>query len=186
MTLQDAFEALDELNSTKPNIELSESFSRIGGHEAFITDSPYDIRNLLMNKPAIYRFMYDPVLDKYIIGDGYSYTHVELIEIADEENYYAGYDNEIENKYDSWQHYLYGCREGDEPDNPSDVPVVIYMGFYPKDNKDEHREEWDSKYSFDYAYSHSFGTVYTRGHKLEECELYEVLKKYFIEYKEIR
>lgn len=123
---------------------------------------------------------YDPVLDSYVIGDGYSYTHIELFWLLDEENYYAGHEEEINQKYGGFNHYATGCREDDEPDEPSDDAGLLYMAFYPKtdNNEDVEREEHDAKYSFDYKYTYSFGTLYIRGHKLEECDLYLALSKY--------
>lgn len=67
---------------------LSESLHRLDSN-CFITDSPYDIKNLLLNKPKLYRILYDANIDMYMIGDGREIIHHDLLEKAFELGYYA-------------------------------------------------------------------------------------------------
>ena len=58
------------------------------------------------------------------------------------------------------------------------------MAFFPKDKDDDatERERIDSEYSFTHKYDYTFGTIYTRGHKLEKCDLFKALKAQYIGY----
>lgn len=91
----DWFESLD-FNTKNERLE------KLINEEIFITNSPYDIVNLLKNKPKEYRILYDKNIDMYMIGDANYITHWDLAKQAYNNGYYNIQDeHKFFNYYDS-------------------------------------------------------------------------------------
>jgi hypothetical protein len=149
--------------------KLTESLQRLASN-AFITDSPYQVRDLLMNKPKLYRILYDRNIDMYMIGDGMDYIHWDLIEAAYEQGYYYKMDNFID-EIGTLDNYVEFGQGGQFLDDQEIESYLIYMVFAPDD-------DWFSlgEDGYQFKYPLSFGTIYTRDSYLEDCDLYKVVK----------
>ena len=68
---------------------LTEEFNKLNmSGDSFITDSEYKIKDLLMNKPKLYRILYDSKIDRWMIGDGNDIIHSDMFNQAYKEGYY--------------------------------------------------------------------------------------------------
>lgn len=151
------------------NKKLTESLQRLAPN-AFITDSPYQIRDLLINKPKLYRILYDSNIDMYMIGDGNEVIHWDLIRAARKLGYYAEMESFIDELGDLDNYVEFGGG-GQFLDDEEIESYLIYMVFSPDD------EEFilgEDGYQFKYPLSN--GVMFTRDSYLEDCDLYRVLK----------
>lgn len=158
----------------KNSKKLKESLEKIDG--CFITKSPYDIVNLLKNKPKEYRILYDKNIDMYMIGDAEQYIHHQFLEKAFKNGYYYSQEEFMKNMcggYDTYSLYSYqdlgqsGYWDG-EPDENFDA-FLWYIVFSPN-------EEWTlGTDGYDKRYDYPFGHVFTRGCDLSEIGLWDAL-----------
>lgn len=161
------------------NIQFS--LARQDLDEGAVTDSPYEIYNLITNKSKPYRILYDANIDKYFIGNAESVTHFDMLEKAIQEGYYAnnpkvnkifdsitymqGYDtrdlvNGIYNYFDTGTDGLY--EDGLEID-----PYLTIMYYAPND------EDAKTAYADGYDETHKgeIGTILTRGTDFKDSGL---------------
>lgn len=77
---------------------IKEGLQKTEHKNLFITDYAGDIVNLLINKPMVYRIVYDPNYDIYAIGDGYQYLHGWLVRVLKDNGYS---DIDVNSTYDA-------------------------------------------------------------------------------------
>lgn len=166
--------------------KLNESLEQLPN--GVITDSPYDILNLLTNKSKPYRILYDANIDKYMIGDAWDTIHLKLLEDAIKQGYYS--DNQkvkdILNELVYMQgyttrdlllavpNYFDTGTDGEYNVEPNIDPYLIVMFYLP--NAEDNGEAIEDGY--DKQYNGKTGTIYTRGSDLEGCELYKLWNNY--------
>ncbi len=151
------------------NENLTESLQRLASN-AFITDSPYQIRDLLVNKPKLYRILYDKNIDRYMIGDGMDVIHWDLIEAAYDQGYYYKMDDFID-EIGTLDNYVEFGQGGQFIDDREIESYLIYMVFSPDEDSFYLGED-----GYQFKYPLSFGTIYTRDSYLDDCDLYRVVK----------
>ena len=151
------------------NEKLTESLQRLASN-AFITDSPYQIRDLLVNKPKLYRILYDKNIDRYMIGDGMDVIHWDLIEAAYDQGYYYKMDDFID-EIGTLDNYVEFGQGGQFIDDKEIESYLIYMVFSPDEDSFYLGED-----GYQFKYPLSFGTIYTRDSYLDDCDLYKVVK----------
>jgi hypothetical protein len=151
------------------NKKLTESLQRLAPN-AFITDSPYQIRDLLINKPELYRILYDSNIDMYMIGDGNEYIHWDLIRLARKYGYYAEMEEFIDELGDLSNYVEFG-EGGQFLDDEEIESYLIYMVYSPDDDTFILGED-----GYQFKYPLSQGVMFTRDSYLEDCDLYRVLK----------
>lgn len=160
----------------------------------FITEYAGDIVNLLVNKPKAYRFLYDAQADLYMICDAWDYIHIEMVEQAFKDGWYAYQKDFIEEWGGGWyrncyQTYFDNALSGCEFDADDDVteealelisdnvsrddsyvyPWIYCFGFVPNSaNEDDDSTMRNDGYENSYKFS--FGTIYTRDFDLSECD----------------
>ena len=149
--------------------KLTESLQRLASN-AFITDSPYQIRDLLVNKPKLYRILYDKNIDMYMIGDGEEVIHWDLIKAARKQGYYAEMESFIDELGDLENYVEFG-EGGQFLDDEEIESYLIYMVFSPDEDSFYLGED-----GYQFKYPLSFGTIYTRDSYLDDCDLYKVVK----------
>ena len=176
---------------------LNESLEPLLNGGAYITDSPYQIRDMLMNKPKAYRIIYDSNIDEYMICDANEYIHFDMIQDAFKKGHYirAEKDNKIDkivrgymsdgNKWGGIYSYIDLGQDGyyyDENDEEVDLgQYLLYMIFVPAN-----MDEWDvsnspSSDGYDDDIEYSFGTIWTRDaddFSLNNCDLLRILNRY--------
>lgn len=173
-------------NSNNVNEELlSESLHKLGS-DCFITSSPYDIKNLIMNKPKLYRILYDSNIDMYMIGDGRKIIHQDLLEKSFELGYYAGLEtNKNFHKFiranaisKTARNYARDGINGFYNDT-NDVlefgPYLLYMIFSPDENEFMLGED-----SYDEQLKLNFGYLFLRDADqgvMDNCDLLRILQK---------
>ena len=166
--------------------KLNESLEQLPN--GFITDSPYDVLNLLTNKSKPYRILYDANIDKYMIGDAWDTIHLKLLEEAIKQGYYS--DNQKVKDVLNELVYMQGYTtrdlllavpnyfdtgtDGEYNIEPNINPYLIVMFYLP--NAEDNGEAIEDGY--DKQYKGKVGTIYTRGSDLEDCELYRLWTKY--------
>lgn len=151
------------------NKKLTESLQRLAPN-AFITDSPYQIRDLLINKPKLYRILYDSNIDMYMIGDGQEVIHWDLIRAARRLGYYAEMESFIDELGDLDNYVEFGGG-GQFLDDEEIESYLIYMVFSPDDEEFILGED-----GYQFQYQLPFGYMFTRDSYLEDCDLYKVVK----------
>lgn len=159
----------DESEENPEGIVLSEGLNRLAPN-AFITDSPYQVRNLLMNKPKLYRILYDSNIDMYMIGDGQEVIHWDLIKAARKQGYYAEMEEFIDELGDLENYVEFG-EGGQFLDDEEIDSYLIYMVYSPDDDTFILGED-----GYQFRYPLSQGVMFTRDSYLEDCDLYRVLK----------
>ena len=143
--------------------------------DMWITDNPYDIKRLLMNKPKLYRILYDANLDIYMICDGERYIHYDMLVQAERFGYLEKVEEFID-KIGTLENYIdYGQSGGFiEDENGKEQEVESFLIYMVFTNKDDFALGDDG---YDREYKYPFGIIFTRGNKLEDCELYQILEK---------
>ena len=152
------------------NTPLAESLHKLGSN-CFITDSPYDIKNLIMNKPKLYRILYDSNIDMYMIGDGNEIIHWDMINEARKLGYYANQEEFIDELGGTLDNYVETGIYGIYEDEIEVDPYLIYIIYSP--DEEEFRLGEDG---YQARYPLENGVIYTRDSYLEDCDLYKVLK----------
>lgn len=148
---------------------LNESLHKLGSN-CFITNSPYDIKNLIMNKPKLYRILYDSNIDMYMIGDGSEVIHWTMLKEAYEQGYYANYEEYIDSLGSLYNYFDVGMC-GDYNDDKDVDPFLWFIVTSPD------KESWVlGDDSFDREYHSPYGNIFTRDCDLKDIELYKVLK----------
>lgn len=148
---------------------LNESLQKLASN-AFITDSPYQIRDLLFNKPKLYRILYDSNIDKYMIGDGEEVIHWDLIKAARKHGYYAEMEEFIDELGDLENYVEFG-EGGQFLDDEEIESYLIYMVYSPDEDTFVLGED-----GYQFRYTLKQGVMFTRDSYLEDCDLYRVLK----------
>ena len=167
--LEDDLLEEDKIVNKPVNKKLTESLQRLTPN-AFITDSPYQIRDLLINKPKLYRILYDSNIDMYMIGDGNEYIHWDLIRLARKYGYYAEMEEFIDELGDLSNYVEFG-EGGQFLDDEEIESYLIYMVYSPDDDTFILGED-----GYQFKYPLSQGVMFTRDSYLEDCDLYRVLK----------
>lgn len=150
--------------------KLTERLQRLASN-AFITDSPYQVRDLLMNKPKLYRILYDKNIDRYMIGDGNEVIHWELIEAAYKQGHYYMMDDFID-EIGTLDNYVEFGQGGQFLGDEEIESYLIYMVFSPDEEEFMLGED-----GYQFRYKLPFGYIYTRDCYLEDCDLYNVVKR---------
>jgi rubrerythrin len=157
-------------NSSNINEELlSESLHKLGSN-CFITNSPYDIKNLIANKPKLYRILYDSNIDMYMIGDGNEVIHWDMLKESHRQGYYANYEDYIDSLGSLYNYFDVGT--GGDYNGEEDVdPFLWFIVFSPDE------QSWVlGADSYDAEYHSPYGNIFTRDCDLKDIELYKVLK----------
>ena len=188
------------------SISLKESLGELLNGEAFITDSSYQVRDLLMNKPKPYRILYDSNIDSYMICDANDWIHHDMLEDAFKRGYYlkAGKDPKIDEKVRGYinnflhhyHSYIYNYADlghdgyywtVDENENEIEKDIgqyLLYIVFVPSGVDEEDVAYSPSSDGYDEEYYYTFGTIYTRDADsdiIDKCELFNILSKYRVQ-----
>lgn len=159
----------DESGENPNGTVLTEGLNRLASN-AFITDSPYRVRDLLMNKPKLYRILYDSNIDMYMIGDGDELIHWDLIKEARKQGYYASMEEFIDELGDLYNYVEFG--DGGQFLGDEEIEsYLIYMVFSPDEDSFYLGED-----GYQFRYKLPFGYIYTRDSYLDDCDLYNVVK----------
>ena len=143
--------------------KLVESFDKLNGG-ILATDSPFTIKNLIINKPSTYRILYDESIDTYFIGDGEFLTHFDLLYEA----YDNGYYYQIEEYIDELGGIQFYYRAGENK----------YLYFLVFDNTNS----WDvGDDGFDAIYKYDCGNMLSRACTFSDTELYKILNSHLSE-----
>jgi hypothetical protein len=153
---------------------LSESLHKLGSN-CFITDSPYDIKNLIMNKPKLYRILYDSNIDMYMIGDGNEIIHWDMIREAERQGYYANQEEFIDELGGTLDNYVETGTYGLYDDDYEVDPYLLYIIFSPDDEEFMLGEDgYDGQLKF------NFGYLFLRDADqgvMDNCDLLRILQK---------
>lgn len=154
-----------------------------------VTDSPYEVYNLLTNKSKPYRILYDKNIDKYMIGNAYDVTHFEMLENAIKQGYYAGnkqyqkimkkmgYNiNDPREMYASRYNYFDNGIDGDEENNVD--PYLVVMTYAPTEDdiKSAIMDGYDTQYGGEN------GTILTRDTNFKDSPLSNIWNKNDIQF----
>ena len=158
---------------------LSESLHRLDSN-CFITDSPYDIKNLIMNKPKLYRILYDANIDMYMIGDGYDIVHWDMIQEAKRQGYYVNQEEFIDELGGTLDNYVETGINGLYEDDYEINPYLLYMISSPsaKEWDEEVMEYGDDGYNSQLKFN--FGYLFLRDadeNLMDNCDLIRILQK---------
>lgn len=158
---------------------LSESLHSLGSN-CFITDSPYDIKNLIMNKPKLYRILYDANIDMYMIGDGYDIVHWDMIQEAERQGYYVNQEEFIDELGGTLDNYVETGINGLYEDDYEINPYLLYMVSSPsaKEWDEEVMEYGDDGYNSQLKFN--FGYLFLRDadeNLMDNCDLIRILQK---------
>ena len=150
---------------------------------SYITDSVYDIKNLITNKSKLYRILYDRNIDKWMIGDGYNLVHYDMFRKAYNDYYYADQQDFIDsigtyNNY--WEIGLKGSFEYNEDDIE---PYLYCLIFIPNNSDSEDEIICASDDNYQMAFDYGFGTICTRDCDLYDTPLIDVLEAPSNEYR---
>ncbi len=174
---------------------LEESLSKLND-EAFITDSEYDIKNLLLNKPKAYRILFDSNIQKYMICDANNMIHLDMLKAAIKDGYYLGLhnDNEIVQEYidmmnetrgrSGIDNYIEvgidGYTEDDDGNMDEFGQYLLYMIYIPKGVSQDDVENSPDNDGYDGSTEYDSGTLYTRyaeqPYWFDNCDLFKVLR----------
>lgn len=153
---------------------LTESLHKLGSN-CFITDSPYDIKNLIMNKPKLYRILYDSNIDMYMIGDGNEVIHWEMLIEANRRGYYHSQEYFIDTLGGDMNNYVDAGVYGVDNEDLQVDPYLLYMIFSPDDEAFMLGEDgYDSRLKF------NFGCLFLRDADqglMDNCDLIRILQK---------
>lgn len=142
---------------------LVESFDKLNSG-IIATDSPFTIKNLIINKPSTYRILYDEAIDTYFIGDGELLTHFDLLCEA----YNSGYYYQVEDYIDELGGIQFYYRDGENK----------YLYFLVFDNANN----WDvGDDGLDTIYNYDFGNMLSRACNFSDTELYKILNSHIRE-----
>ena len=183
-------------------LELYESVKNIG-KDVMLIDTPYGVKDILMNKPNSYRILYDALMDFYLVAPSkYVSTHCDMYSMAYRKGYYGeieefiaalgGMDNYWENGLQS----LYIDEEdSDFLEELSSVAPSVFAEWAEYDNEftwlycmqvvvpdDKEDLEYYSSGGDDYSGKHNFefGTIFTRDFNWNDLELADILSRYSI------
>ena len=153
---------------------LSESLHSLGV-DCFITDSPYDIKNLLLNKPKLYRILYDANIDMYMIGDGSEIIHWDMIREAYKQGYYANQEEFIDELGGTLDNYVDTGNYDLYNDEYEIDPYLLYIVFSPDDDFGIGEDGYDGELKF------NFGSLLLREADqglMDNCDLIRILQKH--------
>lgn len=153
---------------------LTESLHKLGS-DCFITDSPYDIKNLIMNKPKLYRILYDSNIDMYMIGDGNEVIHWDMITEARRQGYYANQEDFIDELGGTLDNYVETGIYGIYDDDYEVDPYLLYMVFSP-----DNEEFMLGEDGYDGQLKFNFGYLFLREADqgvMDNCDLIKILQK---------
>lgn len=138
---------------------MDEKFEKLQ-NDLFSTESAYDVLNLMKNKPAPYRVIYDKTNKMYFIGNAFDYIHQDLMEVAIQNGFYPDLfapdeaDDYIED----------GLFNGD----------LLLFSFDPEGGGLIDSEKSSDGYTHKYIYD--FGSIYTHEVcNLEDYPIFEIL-----------
>ena len=135
----------------------------------FVTASPYDIANLIKNKPKEYRILYDENIDMYMIGDANEVTHWDMLRQAYKDAYYYNLEYFIDS-LGTFENYVEVGQDGGYDENDEEIePYLYYIVFTPEDDWTLGTDGYNKKYDY------SFGHILTRGCDFKELTLYNIL-----------
>ena len=176
---------------------LDESLEPLLGGSAYITDSPYEIRDLLMNKPKAYRLLYDDNIKKYMICDADEHIHHDmLIDAFDSGDYIRAERNmKIDERVREYMAqanryprdiYSYvdlgqdGYYYNEDEDYVGIGQYLLYMIFVPDGMDEEDVSNSPSSDGYDDSIEYSFGTLWTRDAEdfSDKCDLLKILSRY--------
>lgn len=167
MNRVDLINILRRSKFTKINENVLNETIKMVDRGFYITDSPYAARDVLVNKPASYRILYDSKVDLYLIGDAYDYIHSELLEQAVSLGYYAEQTDYIDSLGGLYDYARQGCDQ-----------FLYYMVFTPdEDSWDEFTDSVGGSDGYDCEYKFDCGTIFTREDNFKEVPLYNIMKK---------
>lgn len=146
---------------------LNERLEDIGA--GYVTNNPKEIVQLFKNKPQDYRVLYDKNIGMYMICDGESYLHQDMLEDAYRAGLYYAQEDYIR-RIGAFQNYIeIGQDGGFDVDDTEIEPYLWYIVFSPSEEWEVGIDGYDTRYKYD------FGYVLTRGCDLSDIPLWDAL-----------
>jgi hypothetical protein len=142
--------------------------------------SEYNIKDILINNPDLYRILYDARIDKYMIGNSYDIVHRDLLIDAYKKGYYESQKDFIET-FGAIDNYMEVGMDGYyDKELSSDIdPFLYFMVFIPKGREDEIESEISDGYNFMYEYNFGYVLIRLPDDSIDftDITLYDVLGK---------
>lgn len=157
-------------NQIKVKERLEESLS-----SSKLNLSEYNIKDILINNPDLYRILYDARIDKYMIGNSYDIIHRDLIIDAYKKGYYESQKDFIET-FGAIDNYIEIGLDGyynKELVNETIEPFMYPLVFIPKGKEEEIDIEAADGYIELFEYD--FGYILSRENDFRGTSLYDIL-----------